>query len=218
MTYQDDLSGQGQQTWRLDAAEGHKLGAVKIGGTGQLITKSPTNGAEGVEIRDRNLSLQAVGRLERSARIAATGWQHDAESLNAELNLPPGWRMLAVFGADYSHGDWLTSWSLFDVFLLLIVTLAVWKAWGWKTAIVGLLGILVTYHELNAPRLTWMILIIVLAAARWAPATTLPRLVNGIKLAALLLFAVNATPFIIQQIQQSLYPQLEPYRTSHTMK
>jgi hypothetical protein len=214
MTYQDDLSGQGQQTWRLDAAEGHKLGAVKIGGTGQLITKSPTNGAEGVEIRDRNLSLQAVGRLERSARIAATGWQHDAESLNAELNLPPGWRMLAVFGADYSHGDWLTSWSLFDVFLLLIVTLAVWKAWGWKTAIVGLLGILVTYHELNAPRLTWMILIIVLAAARWAPATTLPRLVNGIKLAALLLFAVNATPFIIQQIQQSLYPQLEPYRTT----
>jgi hypothetical protein len=214
MTYQDDLSGQGQQTWRLDAAEGHKLGAVKIGGTGQLITKSPTNGAEGVEIRDRNLSLQAVGRLERSARIAATGWQHDAESLNAELNLPPGWRMLAVFGADYSHGDWLTSWSLFDVFLLLIVTLAVWKAWGWKTAIVGLLGILVTYHELNAPRLTWMILIIVLAAARWAPATTLPRLVNGIKLAALLLFALNAAPFIIQQIQQALYPQLEPYRTT----
>jgi hypothetical protein len=83
MTYQDDLSGQGQQTWRLDAAAGHKLGAVKIGGTGQLITKSPTNGAEGVEMRDRNLSLQAVGRLERSARIAATGWQHDAESLQA---------------------------------------------------------------------------------------------------------------------------------------
>jgi hypothetical protein len=214
MTYRDDLSGQGQQTWRLDAAAGHKLGAVKIGGAGQLITKSPTNGAEGVEIRDRNLSLQAVGRLERSARIAATGWQHDAESLQAELNLPPGWRMLAVFGADYSHGDWLTSWSLFDVFLLLIVTLAVWKAWGWKTAAVGLLGILVTYHELNAPRLTWMILIIVLATARWVPAKAMPRLVNAVKLAALLLFALNAAPFIIQQIQQALYPQLEPYRTT----
>lgn len=214
MTYQDDLNGQGQQTWRLDAAAGHKLGAVKIGGAGQLITKSPTNGAEGVEIRDRNLSLQAVGRLERSARIAATGWQHDAESLGAVLNLPPGWRMLAVFGADVSHGDWLTSWSLFDVFLLLIVTLAVWKAWGWKTAAVGLLGILVTYHELNAPRLTWMILIIVLATARWVPAKAMPRLVNAIKLAALLLFALNAAPFIIQQIQQALYPQLEPYRTT----
>jgi hypothetical protein len=214
MTYQDDLSGQGQQTWRLDAAAGHKLGAVKIGGAGQLITKSPTNGAEGVEIRDRNLSLQAVGRLERSASIAATGWQHDAESLQAELNLPPGWRMLAVFGADFSHGDWLTSWSLFDVFLLLIVTLAVWKAWGWKTAAVGLLGILITYHELNAPRLTWMILIIVLATARWMPAKAAPRAVNAIKLAALLLFALNAVPFIIHQIQQALYPQLEPYRTT----
>lgn len=214
MTYQDELSGQGQQTWRLDAAAGHKLGAVKIGGTGQLITKSPTNGAEGVEIRDRNLSLQAVGRLERSAHIAATGWQHDAETLNAALNLPPGWRMLAVFGADFSHGDWLTSWSLFDVFLLLIVTLAVWKSWGWKTAAVGLLGILITYHELNAPRLTWMLLIIVLAAARWLPVTILPKLVNALKMAVLLLFALNAAPFIIQQIQQALYPQLEPYRTT----
>jgi hypothetical protein len=106
--------------------------------------------------------------------------------------------MLAVFGADFSHGDWLTSWSLFDVFLLLIVTLAVWKAWGWKTAAVGLLGILLTYHEtersapdLDDPHRS------LLAAARWVPAKIAPRAVNAIKLAALLLFALNAVPFII---------------------
>jgi len=217
MTYQDELSGSGQQTWRLDAAEGHKLGAVKIGGAGQLITKNPANGAEGVEVRDRNLSLQAVGRLERGARLAATGWQHDAESLESRINLPPGWRLLAVFGADWSRGDWLTSWSLFDVFLLLIVTLAVWKAWGWKTALIGLLGLLLAYHETGAPRFTWIILVAVFAAAKWVPANAPPlvqRLVNGLKLATLVLFALNAVPFVTQQIQQAIYPQLEPYRTT----
>jgi hypothetical protein len=217
MTYQDDLSGSGQQTWRLDAAEGHKLGAVKISGAGQLITKNPANGAEGVEVRDRNLNLQAVGRLERGARLAATGWQHDAESLESRMNLPPGWRLLAVFGADWSRGDWLTSWSLFDVFLLLIVTLAVWKAWGWKTALIGLLGLLLAYHETGAPRYTWIILVAVFAAAKWVPENAPPlvqRIVNGLKIVVLVLFALNAAPFITQQIQQAIYPQLEPYRTT----
>ncbi|MBL9181051.1 MAG: hypothetical protein JNN17_02840 [Verrucomicrobiaceae bacterium] len=217
MTYQDDLSGSGQQTWRLDAAEGHKLGAVKIGGAGQLITKNPANGSEGVEVRDRQLNLQAVGRLERGARLAATGWQHDAESLESRMNLPPGWRLLAVFGADWSRGDWLTSWSLFDVFLLLIVTLAVWKAWGWKTALIGLLGLLLAYHETGAPRFTWIILVAVFAAAKWVPENApslVQRLVNGLKIATLVLFALNAVPFVTQQIQQAIYPQLEPYRTT----
>ncbi|MBE7497703.1 MAG: hypothetical protein HS117_22390 [Verrucomicrobiaceae bacterium] len=217
MTYQDDLSGGGQQTWRLDAAEGHKLGAVKIGGAGQLITKNPANGSEGVEVRDRQLNLQAVGRLERTPRLAATGWQHDAESLESRMNLPPGWRLLAVFGADWSRGDWLTSWSLFDVFLLLIVTLAIWRAWGWKTALIGLLGLLAAYHELGAPRYSWIILVAIFAAAKWVPANAAPvvqRLASGSRLAALILFALNAAPFIIQQVQQAIYPQLEAYRTT----
>lgn len=217
MTYQDDLSGSGQQTWRLDAAAGHKLGAVKISGAGQLITKNPANGAEGVEVRDRNLNLQAVGRLERGARLAATGWQQDAESLEARMNLPPGWRLLAVFGADWSRGDWLTSWSLFDVFLLLIVTLAVFKAWGWKTALVGLLGLLAAYHETGAPIITWIMLVALFAAAKWVPENVAPlvqKLVNGLKIAALALFALNAVPFVTQQIQQAIYPQLEPYKVT----
>jgi hypothetical protein len=214
MTYQDELHGNGQQTWRLDVAAGHKLGAVKIGGAGQLITKNPGSGAEGVEVRDRDLNLQAVGRLERGGKMAATGWRHDAESLDARLNLPPGWRLLAVFGADWSQGDWLTAWSLFDVFMLLIVTLAILRLWGLKTAAIGLLGFLAAYHEMGAPRLTWVILVAVLATAKWLPGTAAQPILNKLKLAALVLFALNAVPFIIQQVQQAVHPQLEPYRST----
>lgn len=214
LTYQDHLKGSGQQTWRLDVADGHQLGAVKMGGVGQLITRNPSTGSEGIEIRNRNLELQAVGRLPRSARMAATGWQHDAETLEARMNLPPGWRLLAIFGTDWSRGDWLTSWSLFDVFILLIVTLAIWKTWGWKTALIGLLGLLIAYHERNAPRVTMVLLVTVFAAAKWIPQGTATRLVRSVKIIALLLFAINVIPFTIQQIQQALYPQLESYRSS----
>lgn len=213
-TYQDELSGSGQQIWRLDAAEGHQLGAVKIGGEGQLITRNPETGSTGVEVRDRNLNLQAVGRLDRSATLPATGWQKDAESLAATLHLPPGWRLFAVFGADWSTGDWLTTWSLFDVFMLLLFTLAVGRLWGWKTGLVALLGGLAVYQEPGAPRLSWIVLLIALAAARHISHPRLQPHLARLRVAALLILAASAAPFIIQQIQQALYPQLEPYRST----
>ncbi len=211
-TYQDELSGSGQQIWRLDAAQGHQLGAVKIGGEGQLITRNPETGAAGVEVRDRNLSLQAVGRLDRSATLPATGWQKDAESLAATLHLPPGWRLFAVFGADWSSGDWLTTWSLFDVFMLLLFTLAIGRLWGWKTGLIALLGGLAIYQEPGAPRVSWIVLLIALAAARHISHPRLQPHLARLRLFAVLILAASAAPFVIQQIQQALYPQLEPYR------
>lgn len=212
LTYQDELSGSGQQIWRLDAAAGHQLGAVKISGEGQLITRNPETGAPGVEVRARDLSLQAVGRLDRAPALPATGWQKDAESLSATLNLPPGWRLFAVFGADWSSGDWLTTWSLFDVFMLLLFTLAIGRLWGWQAGLVALLGGLAIYQEPGAPRLSWITLLIALAAARHISHPKLRRFLAGLRIAAILILVASAAPFVIQQIQQALYPQLEPYR------
>ncbi len=209
LTYRDQLSGRGQQTWRLDAAERHQLGAVKIAGQGQLITKNPATGAVGVEVRDRNLDLQAVGRLEGRGPIPATGWQMDAESLNAELQLPPGWRLLAVFGPDWSQGDWLTDWTLLDVFMLLISTLALWRLWGWKTALLGLLAFLLSYQELGAPRLCGWLLIAGMAAAKLLQGRVAEKWALLFRSAALAIFALGSLTFFLQQVQQALYPQLE---------
>lgn len=41
LTYRDEISGSSLETWRLDAAEGQNLGAAKIGGKSQLITRNP---------------------------------------------------------------------------------------------------------------------------------------------------------------------------------
>ncbi len=110
LTYQDSLSGSIREIRRLDAAEGHQLGSVVSGGEPQLITHNPEGGAPGFEVRSPQLDATATGRLERSQTLNATGLQTNVDRLSATLHLPPGYRLFALLGADYSRGDWLTNW------------------------------------------------------------------------------------------------------------
>ncbi|MCU0753205.1 MAG: hypothetical protein MUC40_09335, partial [Akkermansiaceae bacterium] len=137
LTFRDHITGRMQQIWRLDAAATQELGSVRANGQGQLITRNPQSGAAGVEIRNRSLDLEATGRMKNQRTLPASGWQTDADDLNVTLHLPPGWRLFALFGADRVDGDWLTAWSLLDLFLLLIFTLAVFRLWGVKAALLA---------------------------------------------------------------------------------
>ena len=129
LTFRDHLSGERQQTWRLDAAAGQELGSVRSGA--EVNSSRTTRRMAHLEskVRSRNLDLEATGRTEQLQALSAVGWQSDADSLRVTLNLPPGWRLFALFGADWVRGDWLTSWTLLDLFLLLIFSLAVFRLW-----------------------------------------------------------------------------------------
>ena len=209
LTYRDQITGQMQQIWRLDAAEGHELGAVRIDGEGQLITANPATDAHGVEIRTRNLDLDALGRVDWTRTLAATGWQTDVDSLGMTLDLPPGWRLFALFGADHVEGDWLTAWLLLDLFLLLIFSLAVLRLWGVTAGVVALLAFGLSYHEPGAPRLTWIFLLMPLALLRVVPEGAGRRFVNAWRFLAAALLLLFLVPFAARQIQSALYPQLE---------
>ncbi|MES2468035.1 MAG: hypothetical protein V4675_12085 [Verrucomicrobiota bacterium] len=209
-TYRDILTGTSQRTWRLDAAPGNELGAVKISGQGQLITRNPLTQAHGVEVRTRQLRLEATGRAPFGSAIPATGWMSDADGLTATLHLPPGWRLLAVSGPEWSSGDWLTAWSLLDVFLLLIFSMAVMRLWGWLPGVVALAGLILSWQEPGAPRWTWFALIGLLALWRvvprggWAARSVLAGI--GV---AVLAFASVAVPFLSQQLTGMMFPQVE---------
>lgn len=212
MTYRDQISGAMQQVWRLDAAAGQELGAVKIHGAGQLVTKNPATGAPGVEIRTRNLDLDAVGRMDRAPEIAATGWQTDADALTINLNLPPGWRLMALFGAEWVNGDWLTAWSLLDLFLLLIFALAIWRLWGPRLGILAFFAFGLSYHEPLAPRYTWLFLLMPLALLRAVPGGVGRRIVVLWKWVAIAAIVVALIPFVARQVQGVIYPQMEMIR------
>lgn len=209
LTFQDHIGGQMQQIWRLDAAAGLDLGAVRIAGQGQLITENPQNGSQGVELRSRNLDVEAIGRVEDLQTLSATGWQTDVDSLDATFILPPGWRALAVFGADRVDGDWLTAWSLLDLFLLLIFALAVFRIWGFTAGVAAFIAFGLAYHEPHAPRFTWLFLLFPLALLKVVPEGFARKLVIGWKYVAASLLVINLVPFIAQQVQTAIYPQLE---------
>jgi len=208
-TFRDQLKGKGQLQWRFDIAPGQELGAVRIDGTGQLITTNPTSGDRGVEVRSRNLNLDAVSRGSGSGQLLATGWQADADSLSLTWNLPPGWRMLALLGADQVSGDWLTAWSLLDLFLLLIFGLAAFRIWGFWAGVLAFLAFGLAYHEPTSPRLTWFFLLVPAALLKVVPEGTAKNAIKIWKFAAVGLLLLHLTPFVTSQIQTALFPQLE---------
>ncbi|EMI22839.1 putative membrane protein [Rhodopirellula maiorica SM1] len=215
LTYHDQLSGQMQQIWRLDVAEDHQLGAVRVGGDAQLITVNPVTGTSGTEIRRRNLNMEAVGRVPMSDAVSATGWQADAESLEMTITTPPGWRVFAVFGTDQVRGDWLTAWSLLDLFLLLVFSLAVFKLFGFFGGIVALLAFGLSYHEPGSPRITWLLLLMPIALLRVVGDGKIKQWITVWKYVALAVLLLCVVPFIARQVQNVIYPQLEPQGISY---
>lgn len=210
MTFRDELKGEAQQVWRLDVSPGQNLGAVRMRGEGQLITKNPATGASGIEVRDRNLELEAVGRIGDARSFPASGWQADVDKCSATLHLPPGWRVLALLGAQSVQGDWLRAWDLLDLFLLLIFAMAVGKLWGWGPALIAILGFGLTYHEPGAPKTLWFFLLVPLAILRVVPSGKLRKLIAVWKWIAVATLVVYLAPFVGSQVQGVIYPQLEP--------
>ena len=209
MTFRDNISGTMQKIWRLNSASGQELGSVGSGGTGQLITRDPADGSPGVEIRSRNLALEATGRMPAGPQLPATGWQTDADSLGITLNMPPGWRLLALFGADWTNGDWLTSWSLLDIFVVLVFSLAVMRLWGAGAALLAFAALVLSYQETDAPRLLWLALLAPLAILQAVPPGRLRMVVAIWKWATVAVLVLVLVPFLSSQIQQAIYPQLE---------
>ncbi|MEM6883963.1 MAG: hypothetical protein AAF571_02955 [Verrucomicrobiota bacterium] len=209
LTFRDAIDGTMQEIWRLDVTEGRELGSVRVDGEGQLVTVNPETEARGVEIRTRNLNLQATGRMPLAQQLSATGWQTDADHVRVSMNLPPGWRLFAVLGADWVDGDWLTSWTLLDLFLLLVFSIAVAKMWNLPAGLLAFFAFGLSYHEYDAPRYLWFFLLAPLALQNVLKTGKLHKLVIGVKFLILSLLVLCLIPFIGKQLQSGLYPQLE---------
>ncbi len=210
LTFQDRLSGPLREIRRFDAAQGHLLGSVTVNGVPQLITHNPDGGSPGFEVRSPSLDAVATGRIEAlGSTLPATGWLADADRLGATLHLPPGYRLFAMPGADYTNGDWLTSWSLLDLFLLLLFTLAVFRLRGFLAALLAFAAFGLAYHEPGAPRFSWLVLLIPVALVAVLPEGRWRNVANGGKWAAAAILVIFLAPFAARQIQAVIFPQLE---------
>jgi hypothetical protein len=209
LTVLDDITGRITRDWRMEALPGLELGRVTLDDQPQTITRRDGRGPWGVEIRHGELKLRAESRWsEPGFRLPTGGWNKDFREARAELHLPPGWRLITALGADRAPGSWIGRWTLLDLFLVLITSLAATRLWGFPVGALALLTLVLLWHEPDAPRGVWLGLLAVTALERALPPVAWTRWVRALALVALVL---SALPFAAQQLRQSLYPQLEPH-------
>lgn len=211
-TLQDHLSGVLKSHWRLDAELPVTLGQVQIANQPQLITRHGNTG--GVEVRTAALSLSADSRINSDIRrLPVSGWNTDIQNVSLQLHLPPGWRLFAAPGTDNVPDSWLSRWTLLDLFVVLIASVASLRLFGPAVCALTLVTLALTWQEAGAPHWLWIQLIGVIALVRVIPksfdGSGLRTWLGRYRWVAALMVVLVATPFAIDQVRVALYPQLE---------
>ena len=206
----DSVGGRMRTDWRLDMQPPYTLLSATESARDLLITKGRDEGRTGVELRQTHVSLAALGRTNARGSMPVTGWDARFTNVQATLNLPPGNKLVAAPGVDNARGSWLSQWQLLDFFLVLIITIAVWRLLGRGAGVVALLALVLSFHEPYAPSWLWVNLLIAIALMRVAPAGRLRQIVSGYQLLSAAALLVALVPFVANQLRIAIYPQLEP--------
>lgn len=205
----DRITGQMRSAWRLDMREPYRLLSAASGGDNLLVTKAESAALSGVELRSPTLNLSTVARIAvPGGAMAAGGWTERFDHVAGVLNLPPGHRLVAAFGADGTPGAWVERWGLLDLFLLLIVTVITLRLFGRVYAVVAFAGVALVHQD--DPLLAWLILSVLLAIAslKAMPSGRPSILMTWARNLLLGMLLVVAVPFAISQLRFALYPQL----------
>jgi len=209
-TLHDQITGTMSRSWRLEMTPPAVLGRVAVAGQDQFITRLGEAPAVGVELRQGTVQLDADSRLVGAfTDLPALSWDQDFQQVAGQLNLPPGWRLLHARGVDDAAPTWVTTWTLLDLFVVLIIAMAAGRLWGWPAGILAVLTLGLTYTEPAAPRAIWLAVLATEALARVLPDGRLSQLNKLGRLIALALLLITSVPFMVHQVRQAMYPALE---------
>jgi hypothetical protein len=204
----DQIYGEKFGSWRLNASDGLQLLSAKSEGENLLITRSE-DGQQGVELRKPAVELTIDGETGDQLLRQINGWDISFESINTRLYLPHGYLALAAWNVDSNDNVWLDQWRLWDIFIIMLLTVLSFKIIGPKAAGLAFITLILGYHEFNMPVYAWGNLILALALVAWVPKGRWLRLFQSyavISLAALVLWVI---PHLVHQARLSLHPQLE---------
>ncbi|MDP2904219.1 MAG: hypothetical protein Q8N96_14120, partial [Methylovulum sp.] len=210
-TVNDVMTGKMSSGWRLNALVQTQPGKVMLDGNNQLITRQIGTNKQGVEVRKGMITLDADSRITGAVgSISAVGWEQGFHNVNAELNLPPGWRLLAAGGVDNVPECWISRWSLLDLFLVLIAALAIGRLWNVWWGTFALVTFIIIWHEPGSPHFVWLNILAATALIKALPdGGKFFRFICLYRNAFWLALVMIAIPFMVDQVRMGLYPQLE---------
>jgi hypothetical protein len=206
---QDRIGGAMRTGWRLDMAGPYALLSAMEYGESLLITNGSAQGQTGVEVRQTNVDLEALGRSDTRGTMPVTGWDARFADVEATLNLPPGHKLLTAPGVDNAYGSWMSEWQLLDFFLVLIITIAVWRLFTPVAGVVALFALVLSFHEMFAPTWLWLNLLAAVALLRVTPEGRLHKIVRSYQLLSAAVLVIALVPFVAGQLRVAIFPQLE---------
>ena len=209
-TVEDHISGTMRTDWRLDMRAPFTLLSATENDQSLLITSGPGDDRTGIEVRESNVAVAAIGRAEAQSGLPVTGWDTRFTQVSTTLNLPPGHKLLMAPGVDSALGSWMSQWQLLDFFLVLIITIAAWRLFGVSAGLIALGALVLSFHEFDAPSWLWLNLLIVVALMRVTPAGRLRQIVFGYQALSAIALVIALLPFVAGQLRVAIYPQLEP--------
>ncbi len=205
----DTISGDMRTDWRLDMGGPYRLLTATEDDENLLITKGADEGETGIEVRQTDVYVEGLGRADTRGSMPVTGWDTRFSDVDTVLNLPPGNKLLTAPGVDRAYGSWTGQWQLLDFFLVLIITIAVWRLFNPVSGVTALLAMTLSFHEFLAPTWLWLNLLAAIALLRVTPEGKLRSWVRSYQLLSAALLVVAIVPFIAGQLRDAIYPQLE---------
>lgn len=208
----DWLRGDIYNTRRLEVHAPAQLGYAAATGSPQFITALTPEGQPGVELRSSSLDLRTDMRVPAGGlkmTLSAVDWDQDFARVSGQLHLPPGWRLLHAAGVDEVDDTWLQRWTLLDIFLVMVIAVAIGRLFGWAWGTLAVVTLALVFPEWMAPRSAWIFVLVGEALLRVLPAGRARGLVKAYRLGALLVLAGVVISFTVQQIRGGLYPALE---------
>jgi hypothetical protein len=203
----DQINGEKFGSWRLNANEGLQLLSAKSDDENLLITRA-SDGRQGVELRKPAVDLTIDGESDDQLLQHINGWDISFESISTTLYLPYGYLALAAWNVDSNQFVWLDQWRLWDIFIVMLLTVLSFQVIGLKTAVMALLTLLLGYHEFNMPLYAWGNLILALALVAWVPKGRWLRLFQTYAVLSLAALVWWLIPHLVHQARLALHPQL----------
>jgi hypothetical protein len=208
-TVSDKMSGQLHRSWRLDVQPGTELGRVVTSGSDQSITRLDAAGKAGVELRQGGLALEADSRLTGDiSNLSAVSWDADFNSVHTTLQLPPGWRLISASGSDGVPGTWVDRWTLFDLFLVLIIAAAMARLFGLPWGVLAVVTLGLGWQEEDVPQYSWLVVLALEGLFRVLPKGTLKSLFKVTRFAAWAALVIISVMFAVQHVREGMYPAL----------
>jgi hypothetical protein len=205
----DELSGRVLDRMRLLNDDQVTLGRAERSGDALLITHMGDSTKQGLELAPGDLDLEITSQLHKPFEFAVSGWNEKVSSVGLNLHMPPGWKLWHVSGPDNVSGTWISQWTLWTVFWVLLIAVATARLLNPMSGVLVFLSMALSFHSSEYPGYFWVVLLIVQAlfAALAAPKARL--WFRRIQITALAILSLLVIDFSITQVRLAIYPQLE---------